>query len=142
MDKRRLTTGLARYVFNPPARLLAGRRYWPFHALLETRGRRSGLRRRVPVGNGFDGDVLWIVTEHGPRAGYVRNLEADARVRVRVAGRWRDGTARVLRDDDPRERQRLIGRPFNGALVRAMGTDLLTVRIDLEPGSDRVTPDR
>ena len=142
MDKRRLTTGLAKYLFNPTARLLAGRRGWPFHAVLETRGRRSGLPRRVPVGNGLDGDVLWIVTEHGRRAAYVRNIEADPRVRVRVAGRWRDGIARVMPDDDPRERQRRIGRRFNAALVRRMGTDLLTVRVDLEPASDPTTADR
>jgi hypothetical protein len=42
----------------------------------------------------------------------------------------------VLPDDDPRERQRRIGRGLNAALVRAMGTDLLTVRIDLEPVSE------
>lgn len=136
LDKRRLSTGLARYVFNPPARHLAGTRLWPFHAVLETRGRRTGAPRRVPVGNGIDGDTFWIVAEHGRRAGYVRNLEADPRVRVRVGGRWRDGVAQVLPDDDPRERQRRIGRGLNAALVRAMGTDLLTVRIDLEPASE------
>jgi hypothetical protein len=50
---------------------------------------------------------------------------------------WRAGTARILDDDDPRERQRLIGR---GNLARrlcvgasaATGTDPLTVRIDLD----------
>lgn len=132
VDKRRLSTGLAKYLINPPARMLAGRRLWPFHALLETRGRRSGRPRRVPVGNGLDGEVLWIVAEHGRRAGYVRNLEADPRVRVRVGGRWRDGVARVLPDDDPRERQRRIGHGFNTLVVRAMGTELLTVRVDLD----------
>jgi hypothetical protein len=34
-------------------------------ALLETVGHRSGLRRVTPVTNGLDGDVFWIVTEHG-----------------------------------------------------------------------------
>jgi hypothetical protein len=40
-------------------------------------------------------------------------------------------------DDDPRARQRTLGkgRPavrFNAAAVRTFGTDLMTVRIDLE----------
>jgi hypothetical protein len=38
----------------------------------------------------------------------------------------------TLPGDDPRERQRRIGLRFNAALVRAMGTDLLTVRVDLD----------
>ncbi len=38
-------------------------------------------------------------------------------------------------DDDPRERQRTIGLRFNAAVVRAMGTELLTVRVDLVPTS-------
>jgi hypothetical protein len=50
---------------------------------------------------------------------------------------WRAGTAHVLDEDDPRERQRLIGQ---GNLARrlcvrasgAMGTSPLTVRIDLD----------
>jgi deazaflavin-dependent oxidoreductase (nitroreductase family) len=71
------------------------------------------------------------VAEHGYRAGYVRNIKADPRVRIRVNGRWREGTAHLLPEDNPRERQRQLRR-FNSALVRAMGTELLTVRIDLE----------
>jgi hypothetical protein len=38
-----------------------------------------------------------------------------------------------LPDDDPRERQRRIGRRLNAAAVRAMGTELLSVRVDLDP---------
>jgi hypothetical protein len=66
----------------------------------------------------------------------VRNIEANPRVRVRVRGRWRTGTAHVLPDDDPRERQRMLSRRLaariNAASVRRLGTDLLTVRIDLD----------
>jgi hypothetical protein len=56
---------------------------------------------------------------------------------VRVRGRWRGGTAHLLPDDDTRERQRLLGRRLgarlNAVAVRSLGTDLLTVRIDLDP---------
>ena len=34
-------------------------------ALLETVGRRSGLPRSTPVGNGLVGDVFWLVAAHG-----------------------------------------------------------------------------
>jgi hypothetical protein len=37
-------------------------------ALLETTGRRSGLPRHTPVGNGLDGDVFWLVAAHGTQA--------------------------------------------------------------------------
>lgn len=102
-------------------------------ALLETTGRRTGRQRRTPVGNGLVDGTFWIVAEHGRHAGYVRNIEANPRVRVLVGGEWRSGTAVILPEDDPRVRQRLLGRRVNAALVRLMGTDLLTIRIALDP---------
>ncbi len=133
LDKRRFTTAIGRYIVNPIVK--AGVRAGALrgYAILETTGRRSGEPRQTPVGNGLDGDTFWIVAEHGRRAAYVRNIEAEPRVRLMVAGRWRAGTARLLPDDDPLERQRKIGRRLNAATVRALGTDLMTVRVDLEP---------
>jgi deazaflavin-dependent oxidoreductase (nitroreductase family) len=77
-------------------------------AILERTGRRSGKRRRNPVGNGLDGHTFWIVAEHR-RAGHVRNIEANPRVRVKLGGRWRSGVAHLMPDDDPLERQRRLG---------------------------------
>ena len=102
------------------------------HALLETTGRKSGRPRRVPVGNGLRDGVFWIVTEHGYHADYVRNIQGDPRVRVKVGRRWHSGTAHILPDDDPRERMRMLGRPVNDALVRMVGSEQLVVRIDLD----------
>jgi hypothetical protein len=39
----------------------------PTHVLLETTGRRTGRPRQNPVGNGLDGDTLWIVAEQAQR---------------------------------------------------------------------------
>jgi deazaflavin-dependent oxidoreductase (nitroreductase family) len=105
----------------------------PGQAILETTGRRTGLPRRIPVGNGLDaeGSTFWLVTVFGHDSHYVRNIEADPRVRVHAGGRWRTGTAAILRDDDARERQRSLGA-VNAAVVRLLGTELLTVRIDLD----------
>jgi deazaflavin-dependent oxidoreductase (nitroreductase family) len=132
--KARVVRSMQKYVVNPPMRALLALGFVPpTHALLETTGRRSGRLRRNPVGNGLDGDTFWIVAEHGRSADYVRNLEADPRVRVKIGRRWRTGTARVLPDDDPRARLDKLRRRVNGLMVRAAGTDLLTIRVDLDP---------
>jgi deazaflavin-dependent oxidoreductase (nitroreductase family) len=136
--KRRGLTLLANRLVNPLVkRAVDAGIAPPMVAVLETTGRRSGLRRRTPVGNGLAGDTFWIVAEHGRRAAYVRNIEADPGVRIKVGRRWRAGTAHLLPDDDPRERQRRMGRRLNALVVRAMGTDLLTVRVDLQPLASR-----
>ena len=138
MDKRRLTTTLAKYLVNPLIRALFRLGLpAPGTAILETRGRKSGQPRRTPVTNGLAGDTFWIVTEHGRRASYVRNIEANPRVRVRVGRRWRPGTAALMPGDDPRARLRAIAhaRPsarIHTATVRLMQTELLTVRVDLD----------
>jgi deazaflavin-dependent oxidoreductase (nitroreductase family) len=132
--KRRLITALQVRVLNPPIRALAARGLAPTLALLETTGRKSGQARRTPVSKGLDRatNTFWIVAEHGRRSAYVRNIEANPRVRVRVGRRWRTGVASVLAEDDPRARQQHMSR-LNAATVRAMGTELLTIRIDLDP---------
>jgi deazaflavin-dependent oxidoreductase (nitroreductase family) len=92
------------------------------------------------VTNGLAGDTFWIVTEHGRRSNYVRNIDANPRVRVKVGQRWRPGTAAVVPGDDPRARLRAIAhaRPstrIHTATVRVMQTELLTVKVDLDPQS-------
>ena len=134
MDKSRIAVPAAKYLLNPVVRLLFRLRLPPPGvALLETTGRKSGQPRVNPVGNGLEGDTFWIVAENGRRAAYVRNIEANPRVRVKPGWRWRAGTAHLLPDDDPRERQRKMRGKLNSAVVRAVGTELLVVRIDLDP---------
>src|SRR4051794_38061668 len=134
--KRRIVRPLTNRVVNPLVRPLVEHGLLdPGWALLETRGRRSGRPRVVPIGNGLRGDVFWIVTEHGYRADYVRNILADPHVRVRVGGRWRGGRARVLADEDPYARLRVLRRPLNDALLLAIGTEQLVIRVDLDNGS-------
>jgi deazaflavin-dependent oxidoreductase (nitroreductase family) len=133
VNKRRMSTLLATRLVNPLVRWAVRRGLAPRgYAILETIGRRSGEPRRTPVGHVVEGDIVWIVAEHGHRAGYVRNLNANARVRIKLRSGWRSGTARVVSDDDPRERLRRMGLRLNALVVRAMGTELLTVRIDLD----------
>jgi deazaflavin-dependent oxidoreductase (nitroreductase family) len=136
--KRRLAGGTAKHVVSPIVRgLFRLGLPAPGTAILETTGRKSGRRRRTPVTNGLDDGAFWIVAEHGRRANYVRNIEANPHVRVGIGRRWRTGTARLVPDDDPRERLHHIAsrRPtarLNATTVRLMQTDLLTIRIDLD----------
>jgi deazaflavin-dependent oxidoreductase (nitroreductase family) len=104
---------LQRYTLNPLFRLLLTIGVNPFAlAILETRGRLSGKTRRVPVGNGRKGDSFWIIAEHGSRAGWVRNIQHDPRVRVRLRiglrYRWVPGIATIRPDEDALARQRKV----------------------------------
>ena len=101
-------------------------------ALLETTGRKTGKPRCTPVGNGLRGEHFWIITEHGRHAAYVKNIEANPRVRVKVGKAWFTGTAHILEDDDPYERMRWLGRATNDRLVRIVGTEHLVIRVDLD----------
>ncbi|MDX6706512.1 MAG: hypothetical protein QOI48_2358 [Solirubrobacteraceae bacterium] len=131
--KRKLVTALQVRVLNPPIRALASRGLVPGVALLETTGRKSGEPRRTPVSNGLERatNTFWIVAEMGRKAAYVRNIEAEPRVRVRVRGRWRTGTAHVVEGEDPHARLRSINR-LNALGVKALGADLLVIRIELD----------
>jgi hypothetical protein len=97
--------------------------------------------RRTPVGDGRIGNQIWVVAEHGMKAGYVRNIERDSHVRLKLREgfrtRWHTGNAHLLPDDDARERQRWLASQLpssagNARAVRLFGTQLLTVRIDLD----------
>ncbi|MDP9069584.1 MAG: nitroreductase family deazaflavin-dependent oxidoreductase [Actinomycetota bacterium] len=114
---------------NPLFRLLAGR--VPGLVLLETTGRRTGNNHEVPVAGRLDGSVVWIVAGHAARADYVHNIKANPRVRVRVGGRWREGTAALDLDDDPRRRALQVN-PINGSFIRMATSDLVSVRVDLD----------
>lgn len=140
--KHRIVYAVQKYLLNPPIKFLfAIGVILPGYALLETIGRKTGKPRRTPVGDGRIGGQFWIVAEHGMNAGYVRNIAYNPRVRLKLReglrARWYTGTAHLLSDDDPRERQRwlagqLPGSARNAAAVRLFGTQLLTVRIDLD----------
>jgi deazaflavin-dependent oxidoreductase (nitroreductase family) len=139
--KIRIVRALQRFVVNPLVRALHRLGLNPLGlAILETRGRVSGEPRRTPVGNGRVGDEFWIIAEHGMRAGYVRNIARDPRVRVRLRVglryRWIPGVAEILPDEDAPARQREIirWRPLrmlNAVNVRVLGADLLVVRVRL-----------
>jgi deazaflavin-dependent oxidoreductase (nitroreductase family) len=101
-------------------------------AMLETTGRKSGLPRQTPVGNGLIDGTFWIVASHGRQADYVRNIEKNPSVRVKIGRRWHAGTAAVLDDDDAEVRSRTLPHRMDAAIGRLMQTQPLTVRIELD----------
>ena len=123
--RQRLVSFVQRHVANPVMRAV------PIQTLLETTGRKSGEPRRTPIGGKLDGRTFWLVSEFGDRSQYVRNIQTDPRVRVRVRGRWHSGAAVLLPDDDAKARLAALPR-MNSAAVRAMGDNLLTIRVDLD----------
>jgi deazaflavin-dependent oxidoreductase (nitroreductase family) len=112
----------------------------PGDGLLETTGRRTGLARRTPVCDGLEGDTFWLIAQRGRDADWVRNIEANPRVRVKVSGPhagWRAGTAHLLDDDDPRERQRILSqanlaRRLCMSTSKSLHANPLTIRVDLD----------
>lgn len=114
-------------------------------AMVETTGRSSGKPRQTPVGNGLVGNTFWLIAARGDAADYVKNIQQDPRVRVKIGRRWMTGTATVMPDDDPDERLAFILR-HHGWLRRLDAKALETsirlvdsspgvVRIDLDPAS-------
>jgi deazaflavin-dependent oxidoreductase (nitroreductase family) len=140
VDKRRASTFASHRLLNPFVKA-AARAGLPLPGLviLETTGRKTGQPRRTPVGKALEGYTLWVLAEHR-RGGYVRNIEANPRVRVRIGRTWRDGTAKVLTDDDVRERARRMPNRTNTRVVLLMASEPVTVRVDLDPVAGAAAP--
>jgi deazaflavin-dependent oxidoreductase (nitroreductase family) len=106
---------------------------------LETTGAKSGQPRRVPLAGRADDNGVWVISQHGRRAGWAYNIAADPKVRVRVNSRgnneWRIGTAIFEPHDDVRARARSfggggkLGQSATALTMRAMESDPISVRI-------------
>jgi hypothetical protein len=81
---------------------------------------------------------LTLIRPSSSSSYYAQNLIANPRVRVKTQGRWHIGRATLLPDDDARQRRRALDRAhglsgrIDGSIFRAMATDPLTIRIDLD----------
>jgi deazaflavin-dependent oxidoreductase (nitroreductase family) len=136
--KRRWEILIGRYTANPMMRgMFKVGLTPPGMALVETIGRRSGAVRHTPIMYTREGETLWLIAQHGSHAGWVKNFQADPKVRVRLGRRWSSGTAELLPDDDVKERTRMfaagpVGRTVTSASFRALESQPVTVRIQLE----------
>jgi deazaflavin-dependent oxidoreductase (nitroreductase family) len=68
--------------------------------VIETFGRRSGKRHRIPVGYLDDNGRIMVVVEDGSNSNWVRNaLAQDGRLRIHLRGRWR--SAKLSSEPNP-----------------------------------------
>jgi deazaflavin-dependent oxidoreductase (nitroreductase family) len=99
--------------------------------IIETVGRRSGKRRRLPVGFLEEDGKLIVVVEDGLHAAWVRNaLARDGQLRVFLHGRWRDARLQP-RSGDPEPYLRRMNR-VHAAFVHAESS---------VPGVVEITPE-
>lgn len=102
---------------------------------LETTGAKSGQPRRVPLTGRADDAGVWVISQHGKRAGWAHNIIADPTVRVRVDNEWHIGTAAFAPDDDVVARARSFGgnsklsQSTTAMGMRALQSDPISVRI-------------
>jgi len=96
---------------------------------LETIGRKTGQVRRVPVSAQFDDKGVWVISQHGTRSGWGRNIVDNPNVRVRDGKQWRAGVATLRPDDDVVARGRNFGR-LGAKMVKVLETTPVSVRID------------
>jgi len=75
---------------------------------LTTTGWRSGLPREIEIWFTERAGHYYLIAEHRERAHWVRNLQAQSRVRARVGERQFDGTARLVNDASESELSRAV----------------------------------
>ncbi len=76
--------------------------------LLTTRGRKTGRRRTTPLNYLAEGDVTYVLSGSGPGSDWLRNLQADPLVQVRVGRRRFDALAEPI--VDPAEHRRVLSQ--------------------------------
>ena len=89
----------------------------------------------MPLTGRADDGGVWVISQHGRRAGWAHNIAANPKVRVRVNNEWRSGTAAFVAHDDVVARARSFGG--NGTLsqsatafgMRALQSDPISARI-------------
>ncbi len=96
---------------------------------LETVGRKTGQVRRVPVSAQFDQHGAWIISQHGTRSGWGRNIVDNPNVRLRQGSTWHAGVATFKPDDDVVARGRKFGL-VGSKVAKALETTPVSVRID------------
>lgn len=96
--------------------------------IVETIGRRSGKRHRIPVGYLDEGGRIIVVVEDGSRAQWVRNaLANDGRLRIHLRGAWRPARLQSL-DADPDSYLSRMNR-VHAAFVRVESTTPAVVEL-------------
>jgi deazaflavin-dependent oxidoreductase (nitroreductase family) len=104
---------------------------------LTTTGRVSGRPHEIEIWFGSaDGDSIYILSGGRERSDWVRNLQRDPSVRVRIGDRWFTGRARLVTDieEEALARRLLLAKyePDYSDDLSDWGRDALPVAVDLE----------
>ena len=107
---------------------------------LTTRGRRTGRPHMIEIWFGASDTGVFMLSGGGRRADWVRNLQADPSVKVRVGSRTYTGTARLVEDPDEDARaRRLLAAKYQswreGKPLSRWASTALLVAIDLQGGT-------
>jgi deazaflavin-dependent oxidoreductase (nitroreductase family) len=106
------------------------------YCYLTTTGRRTGLARTIEIWFGLDGETLYMLAGNGERADWVRNLEKQAAVSVRLHDHGFNGTARVVTRAEEAELARALllekYRPRYSGDLTDWGRTSLPVAVDLQ----------
>jgi deazaflavin-dependent oxidoreductase (nitroreductase family) len=130
LQKFRRERAIGRYLLNPSVKVLGRLGLRTAMATeLETTGRKSGQARRVPVSAQFDDQGAWVISQHGTRSGWGRNIVDNPNIRIQQGNRWRSGVAAFRPDDDVVARGRKFGR-VGAKVVKTLETTPVSVRID------------
>jgi deazaflavin-dependent oxidoreductase (nitroreductase family) len=103
---------------------------------LTTVGRKSGRDRTIEIWFGLEDSSLYMLSGGGEDAQWVKNLQADNQVKVRIGRRrWR-GTARLVESpEEDTKARRLLASKYQGwqpgKRLSAWARDSLAVAVDL-----------
>ena len=75
---------------------------------LTTTGRRTGVAREIEIWFTELGGHVYLIAEHGERANWVQNIQANPRVHVRVGDRQFEGAARLVAHEREPELARAV----------------------------------
>jgi deazaflavin-dependent oxidoreductase (nitroreductase family) len=105
---------------------------------LQTIGRTSGQPRTIEIWFATDGERIYLLAGGRERAHWVRNLQREPRVLVRLGGRTLAGVARVVADPERDAlARRLLAAKYQGwtegAPLSSWASASLPVEIEIEP---------
>ncbi|HET6417671.1 MAG TPA: nitroreductase family deazaflavin-dependent oxidoreductase [Polyangiales bacterium] len=98
--------------------------------VIETIGRRSGKRRRIPVGYLDDNGRIIVVVEDGASSHWVQNALAQDGLRIHLRGEWKSAKLRML-DVEPEAYLCRMNR-FHAGLVRSHSSTPSVAELVLE----------
>jgi deazaflavin-dependent oxidoreductase (nitroreductase family) len=106
------------------------------YCYLTTTGRKSGLPREIEIWFGIDGNSLYLLSGGGDKSQWVKNLQANPNVTVRIAKQNFNGIARIV----SKEKEEMMARHMlagkyqgwkEGNALSDWGRTALVVGIDL-----------